>query len=41
MPAVVSGVILVAAFAAMAALAAVLAVAAWRRAVSRDPAPRD
>ncbi len=41
MPAMVSGVILVAAFAAMAALAAALAVAACRRAGSRDPAPRD
>jgi hypothetical protein len=41
MPAMVSGIILVVAFAAMAALAAVLAAAAYRRAGSRDPGQRD
>jgi hypothetical protein len=41
MPAMVSGIILVVAFAAMAALAAVLAVAACRRAGSRDAGQRD
>jgi hypothetical protein len=41
MPAMVSGIVLVVAFAAMAALAAVLAVTAYRRAGSRDAGQRD
>jgi cytochrome c biogenesis protein CcdA len=41
MPAMVSGIILVAAFAAMAALAVLLAVTAFRRAGSREAGPRD
>jgi hypothetical protein len=41
MPAMVSGIILVAAFAAMAGLAAMLAATAFRRAGSRDGGQRD